>query len=1130
MILGNNQPGSLCRPALVITAAVCVSLAFGLVVFADQPQPQDTGGGQQQMNNGQSGNGMQPNQPTGPKIISVTVEDPNGQPINAASVIVHTSNYTKIAYGGSTTSGVADVYDNNNLLASGDTLQLDIYPPQQNPAGLVSPDSVTLGVYAGSTLPAQTIKFGFATKTVSGRLTTTTGQPVAHAQIDFSKESGANHAQATSDAAGNYTVKLSGGHWFVHAEDAGSYVAFSQSSDVTFATDTTVENQTLNFDNYVQTDAVITGTIATPDGSSLPQNMSVSIHSQELSSNAMVATTGIDTGSFSVKVPGNKTYTIQLYLPGGPGTATNLGAPSVPPVTVQSGQTKNVGTLTLAKKTAQIKVHVKNGLPGQNVSAFQVQGGGDFTSGQLVASAGGNGGDVVLQVLPGVEYGVTMDAGDMGGGQGNSTGSGAKQIALGGPQFVTAPASVSFEAATTDATVAGRIINASTGTVLASANGFVEANSDVGFIGGSVTNGIFSLSLPSGHTYTLNPVVPTSGFIPKETVKVTPTASSIAVADIDMVPTDAHIQVQYVDPTGKSVGGVFAHASAISNNGNEVTGDFAGSDSSATDIPVVASQGPYVLSAYVDPTAGYSVVRPDAPITLTAGQTKLVKVTLEPQDSLIEGKVTDPTGNPVSGAFVKVDNGDQLAGSDQSGMAQFFELSTSTGSDGTYQLKVASNQTGNIRVYLPPSTLNQSGWINPKSISVSVGSKETKTGVDLQFRKADATVSGSVTYQGQPLSQALVMGYGDDGAANQVFTDATGHYAMSLTNGTTWHVAVRKDADNATDSYQSPMASVDTSKLTSGATVQQNFTANLAANSLPPGASASVTTSSASSVSLANGMNVQIPSNALDTSGNSANVVVKPTSQIVSQSGAVVFGNAYSVTASVNGTDVTSPNSNLTLTFPYDTSKLPKGIQPSDLMVVSFDEATGALRHETGLAIDTVNQTVTVSVSHLTTFALAVSQNLAPADTTPPAAPSAVSASQVSTNGQLGAQLTWTNPTDADFNHVIIYRSTTAGQIGSKIATTSDATTTSYTDSGLTNGTAYYYTLHSVDTTGNESTNTDQIKFTPATSASPTPTPTPAATVLPKTGRPVGPAAGWILGLAIVFGLAGISRLGYARH
>jgi len=84
----------------------------------------------------------------------------------------------------------------------------------------------------------------------------------------------------------------------------------------------------------------------------------------------------------------------------------------------------------------------------------------------------------------------------------------------------------------------------------------------------------------------------------------------------------------------------------------------------------------------------------------------------------------------------------------------------------------------------------------------------------------------------------------------------------------------------------------------------------------------------------------------------------------------------------------------------------------------------------------------------------------------------------VRTGGKV--KLTWTNPTDSDFDKVKIYRSTTEGSLGTAVGTTTSASTTEYTDTGLTDGTKYYFTVKSVDTSSNESANTSQVNATPS--------------------------------------------------
>jgi len=95
-------------------------------------------------------------------------------------------------------------------------------------------------------------------------------------------------------------------------------------------------------------------------------------------------------------------------------------------------------------------------------------------------------------------------------------------------------------------------------------------------------------------------------------------------------------------------------------------------------------------------------------------------------------------------------------------------------------------------------------------------------------------------------------------------------------------------------------------------------------------------------------------------------------------------------------------------------------------------------------------------------------------DTTAPAAPTGIGA----TAGNKQVALTWTNPSDSDFDHVDIWRNTTnSSATATKIG---DNKGTSFIDKGLANGTAYYYWFKSADLTGNLSSFTTSVTATTA--------------------------------------------------
>jgi chitodextrinase len=94
-------------------------------------------------------------------------------------------------------------------------------------------------------------------------------------------------------------------------------------------------------------------------------------------------------------------------------------------------------------------------------------------------------------------------------------------------------------------------------------------------------------------------------------------------------------------------------------------------------------------------------------------------------------------------------------------------------------------------------------------------------------------------------------------------------------------------------------------------------------------------------------------------------------------------------------------------------------------------------------------------------------------DTTPPATPTGVTA----TAGDASVSLDWTSNTETDLAGYNVYQSTDNTTF-TKV-NTSLITTKPYSITGLTNGTTYYFTVSSVDTSGNESTQSTSVSSTP---------------------------------------------------
>lgn len=96
-------------------------------------------------------------------------------------------------------------------------------------------------------------------------------------------------------------------------------------------------------------------------------------------------------------------------------------------------------------------------------------------------------------------------------------------------------------------------------------------------------------------------------------------------------------------------------------------------------------------------------------------------------------------------------------------------------------------------------------------------------------------------------------------------------------------------------------------------------------------------------------------------------------------------------------------------------------------------------------------------------------------DTTPPAAPTAL----VATAGDTQVTLDWADNGESDLDGYDVYRSTTSGGAYTKINSTL-VTASNYVDTGLSNGTPYYYVVQAVDTSNNASGNSSEATATPS--------------------------------------------------
>ena len=95
-------------------------------------------------------------------------------------------------------------------------------------------------------------------------------------------------------------------------------------------------------------------------------------------------------------------------------------------------------------------------------------------------------------------------------------------------------------------------------------------------------------------------------------------------------------------------------------------------------------------------------------------------------------------------------------------------------------------------------------------------------------------------------------------------------------------------------------------------------------------------------------------------------------------------------------------------------------------------------------------------------------------DTTPPAAPTGLAAA----SGDVRVSLDWTDSPERDVAGYEVYRATVPGGPYVKV-NGAPVAASAYTDTGLTNRTAYYYTVTARDSSGNEGARSAEVSATP---------------------------------------------------
>lgn len=452
---------------------------------------------------------------------------------------------------------------------------------------------------------------------------------------------------------------------------------------------------------------------------------------------------------------------------------------------------------------------------------------------------------------------------------------------------------------------------------------------------------------------------------------------------------------------------------------------------------------------------------------------------------------------------------------------------------------VSATSTNGYSIQLAEGTYKviaaKPGYImQPQTLVVSANAT-----LNLVMTSAAYTISGSVTAGGSVAPYAFVRGEKTTGGSAVTQADASGNYTLSVDSGS-WRVYAASDKYSEAGYASNPVSvsgnvSSINIALTSAASIQDTL---MTSNTFKDTASGSFEDTTVKT-------KVSIDSGALGQSGSDSYITAKETVNYPNTPNVNVIANkAKDISAYSGDSQVKNLSSGKTATIEltYTTAELTvSGIDtPAEVAQLNVSTVNDQKEWETlntsatyydsngnvvaagdvTSNLSNVAQVVftTTEATHFSPYALTVAS-----DPTAPETPTGLVIATPNSTTQL--VLSWTANTDSDLSGYYVYRSTSSGGTFSLV---SSAGSNSYTDSGLSANTTYYYKVSAYDTSSFESAASSETSaktlsaggggIMPSGSAGGS-VPTPVYTVIPGTASSVSsvdPTASSVSSTAII--------------
>ena len=379
-------------------------------------------------------------------------------------------------------------------------------------------------------------------------------------------------------------------------------------------------------------------------------------------------------------------------------------------------------------------------------------------------------------------------------------------------------------------------------------------------------------------------------------------------------------------------------------------------------------------------------------------------------------------------------------------------------SDGTFSMQLRQG-TYDIGV-------GKSGYTG--SILKNQNIATTTSGLSLTLTKNTSTISGRVLYGSTPISNAKVWADNGAGGWSGTISEADGSFSLSVSAGE-WKVsAVAEGYRLTTPLIITAPASGITLSLS-----QVNFNPERKQQSIKPVEGGVIQTSDT---------RVEVPAGALGSDSTEAAIKIQNTMEVPEAKGAkIISSKAREITATYS----TGNNQGQTISILNKSATIETIMTKSELVAAGISSITGVqkmkLAYYDGTASNWVELPTTIILTpanatwdSLTSIALkATTQHfseVAPEspDLGAPSTPTGLTA----TAGDSQVSLSWSAVSGA--SKYDIYRKS-----GSQYLYLTQTVNTAYTDTGLTNGTTYYYKVSALNDADQESAATDEVSATP---------------------------------------------------